>query len=102
MFYDDAKERQILQDSTSKTPYNIKGNGMPNISERRIIGGSKSKNGVTVFKPMTGGANKTITGDKPKIPNAWQEMIKKTRLEQKLSFKDAIKYIKSNNLYNKK
>jgi len=70
MFYDDATERKILQDSTSKTPYDIKGKGMPikpNMSERRKIGGSK--NGVTVLKPMTGGANKTIAVDKPKNPN---------------------------------
>jgi hypothetical protein len=33
---------------------------------------------------------------------AWQTLLKQTMTEQKLNLKDAIKYIKDNNLYQKK
>ena len=107
MFYDDETERDILHQSTSKTPEN-KGNKLlikpqilqpqvlqPQKMEPRKIGGSSS--GVSVYKPaskkMKGGATTK------RKPNAWQYMIKKVMSEKSLNFKDSIKYIKQNNLY---
>ena len=107
MFYDDETERDILHQSTSKTPYN-EGNKplikrqvlqpqvlQPQKMEPRKIGGSSS--GVSVYKPaskkMKGGATTK------RKPNAWQDMIKKVMTEKSLNFKDSIKYIKQNNLY---
>ena len=112
MLFDEKFERQILHNSFSKVPYNnekIIKKPLPlnpNIlkPEPRKIGGSKSKdNGVSTLKPskllysssMSGGA-------KPKRPpTEWQKLLKKTREEKGLSLKDAIKYVKDNNLYKK-
>ena len=90
MFYPEEIERQILHNSTSKKIYNNKplvGAGN-NVLERKIGG---SKNGVSILKPssnMTGGGK-----------NVWQTLIKSTMKDKNLSMKEAIKYIKSNNLY---
>jgi hypothetical protein len=41
-------------------------------------------------------------GSKPKrAPTEWQKLLKKTREEKGLNLKDAIKYVKDNNLYQK-
>ena len=99
MFYDDETERDILHQSTSKTPCN-KGSKplvkrqvlqpqvlQPQKMEPRKIGGSSS--GVSVYKPaskkMKGGATTK------RKPNAWQDMIKKIMTEKSLNFKDSIK-----------
>ncbi len=101
MFFDEDIEREILHNSTSKKVYNNKPlvsfNKAPMIHKaERKIGGSA--NGVSTLKPakllhsssMSGGARK---------PNAWQTLIKNIMAEQGLTMKEAIKYIKSNNLY---
>ena len=84
MFYNDETERDILHQSTSKTPYN-KGNKplikrqvlqpqvlQPQKMEPRKIGGSSS--GVSVYKPaskkMKGGATTK------RKPNAWRDIKK--------------------------
>ena len=111
MFFDEKTERQILHNSFSKVPYDnskiIKRKPvelLPMKPEARKVGGSKSKdNGVSTLKPskllysssMSGGA-------KPKRPpTEWQKLLKKTREENGLNLKDAIKYVKDNNLYKK-
>ena len=106
MFYDVKTERQILHNSTSKLPYDnekiIKRRPPSMKPQARKIGGSKMDNGVSTLKPpkllysssMSGGA-------KPKKSTAWMDLLKKTREEQGLSLKDAIKYVKDNNLYKK-
>ena len=107
MFYNDETERDILHQSTSKTPYHKVNKTLvkrqvlqpqvlqPQKMEPRKIGGSSS--GVSVYKPaskkMKGGATTK------RKPNAWQDMIKKVMTEKSLNFKDSIKYIKQNNLY---
>lgn len=117
MFYDEKTERQILHNSFSKVPYDNKKliktqpvETIQNVSMKpppRAIGGSrrskKESNGVSTLKPpkllysssMSGGA-------KPKTkrePTEWQKLLKKTREEKGLSLKDAMKYVKDNNLY---
>ena len=111
MLFDEKTERQILHNSTSKLPYNneklIKRGPLPlnpNILTpyARKVGGSKKDNGVSTLKPpkllysssMSGGA-------KPKKSTAWMDLLNKTRKEQGLNLKDAIKYVKDNNLYKK-
>ena len=110
MFYDEKTERQILHNSTSKLPYDnekiIKRRPvelLPSTKpQARKIGGSKKDNGVSTLKPpkllysssMSGGA-------KPKKSTAWMDLLNKTRKEQGLNLKDAIKYVKDNNLYKK-
>ena len=111
MFFDEKTERQILHNSTSKLPYNneklIKRGPLPlnpNILTpyARKVGGSKKDNGVSTLKPpkllysssMSGGA-------KPKKSTAWMDLLNKTRKEQGLSLKDAMKYVKEHNLYKK-
>lgn len=107
MFYDEKTERQILHNSFSKVPYNNEKiirrpvELLPMKPEPRKIGGSK-KNGVSTLKPakllysssMSGGA-------KPRKSTAWMDLLNKTRQEQGLNLKDAIKYVKDNNLYKK-
>ena len=111
MFYDEKPERQILHNSFSKVPYDnskiIKHQPvelLPMKPEPRKIGGFKSQdNGVSTLKPskllysssMSGGA-------KPKRPpTEWQKLLKKIREEKGSSLKDAIKFVKDNNLYQK-
>ena len=97
MFYPEKIERQILHDSTCKKPYNgkplikpkIEGSGM---HERKIGGG------VRVLKPTQALQSSGMSGGK-KPPTAWQTIIKNTMKEKGLSMKEAINYIKSNNLY---
>ena len=110
MFFDEKTERQILHNTTSKVPWDNKKIIKPvellsNVSMKpftvRPIGGSKN-NGVSTLKPakllysssMSGGA-------KPKKSTAWMDLLNKTRKEQGLNLKDAIKYVKDNNLYKK-
>ena len=111
MFFDEKLNDKYYRNSFSKVPYDnskkIKRKPvelLPMKPEPRKIGGSKSKdNGVSTLKPakllysssMSGGA-------KPKRPpTEWQKLLKKTREEKGLSLKDAIKYVKDNNLYQK-
>ena len=109
MFFDEKTERQILHDTTSKLPYDNKKiikrpvELLPSTKPPpRTVGGSKKDNGVSTLKPpkllysssMSGGA-------KPKKSTAWMDLLNKTRKEQGLNLKDAIKYVKDNNLYKK-
>ena len=66
-----------------------------------------SGNGVKVFKKKGSGLpvvsqlhSSSMSGGKQ--PTEWQSLIKKVSNERKLGLKDAIQYIKTNNLYNKK
>jgi hypothetical protein len=114
MFYPEDIERQILHNSTNGIKYSDKPliksyNNNNNISNpiihkaERKIGGSEY--GVSTLKPakllqsssMSGGCDTS----KPckKQPSAWQTIIKNTMKEKGLTMKEAIKYIKSNNLY---
>ena len=107
MFYDEKTERQILNNTTSKVPWDNKKiikNPLPfnPTPYARKVGGSKKDNGVSTLKPakllysssMSGGA-------KPKKSTAWMDLLNKTRKEQGLSLKDAMKYVKEHNLYKK-
>lgn len=105
MFYPENVERQILHNSRSKVPYDNKplirshasNPSKPN-AERKIGGGPSGGgpsggSGVSTLKPaklLSGGAKK---------PSAWQTLIKNTMKEKGLNMKEAIKFIKSNNLY---
>ena len=107
MFFPDQIERQILHDSTNGIKYSdkplikISGNAnngpMIHKAERKVGG---SEYGVSTLQPakllqsssMSGGGAK-------KKPSVWQTLIKNTMQEKGLTMKDAIKYIKSNNLY---
>ena len=112
MFFDEKTEREILHNSTSKRPsYNtskmIKPENIMNDLQRmppsqyaRKIGGS---NGVSTLKPakllysssMSGGA-------KPKRSlTEYQKLLQKISQEKNMNFKDAMKYVKDNNLYKK-
>ena len=123
MFYPEDIERQILHNSTNGIKYSdkplikihnsekplIKIHNNNNVSNpiihkaERKIGGSEY--GVSTLKPakllqsssMSGGCDTS----KPckKQPSAWQTIIKNTMKEKGLTMKEAIKYIKSNNLY---
>jgi hypothetical protein len=73
---------------------------MPPSQYARKIGGS---NGVSTLKPakllysssMSGGA-------KPKRPlTEYQKLLQKISQEKNMNFKDAMKYVKDNNLYKK-
>jgi hypothetical protein len=97
MFFDEQTEREILHNSTSKKPYKNKkivGGG----AERMVGGGD---NGVKELKPPKLLPSSSMSGGK-RPPTEWQTLLKQTMTEQKLNLKDAIKYIKDNNLYKKK
>ncbi len=112
MFFDEKTERDILHNSTSKRPsYNtsklIKPENtmrdqqyVPSSQYARKIGGS---NGVSTLKPakllhsssMSGGA-------KPKRPlTEYQKLLQQISKEKNMKLKDAMKYVKENNLYKK-
>jgi hypothetical protein len=42
-----------------------------------------------------------MSGGNKRPPTAWQTLVKQVMTEQKLNMKNAIKYIKDNNLYQK-
>ena len=98
MFFPEEVERALLHNSTDRT---IKPTNKPIIksfTERKVGGGSKD--GVSTLKPakllhsssMSGGSGK-------RKPTAWQTLIKNTMKSKTLNMKEAIKYIKENNLY---
>ena len=101
MFFDEQTERAILHNSTSKKPYNDKkiiGSGYhPAI---RVVGGSS--NGVKELKPPKLLYSSSMSGGNKRPATAWQTLVKQVMTEQKLNMKDAMKYIKENNLYQKK
>ena len=43
-----------------------------------------------------------MSGGNKRAPTAWQTLVKQVMTEKKLNMKDAMKYIKENNLYQKK
>ena len=109
MFYDEKTERQILHNSTSKLPYDNKkiikrpvelisnSNMKP---PPRKVGGAKN-NGVSTLKPAKLLYSSSMSGGAKPKNTAWMDLLKKTREEQGLSLKDAIKYVKEHNLYKK-
>lgn len=114
MFYPENVERQILHNSRSKVPYDNKplirshASNPSKPNAERKIGGGPSGGG-----PSGGSGVSTLTWDFPvavakpakllsggaKKPSAWQTLIKNTMKEKGLNMKEAIKFIKSNNLY---
>ena len=90
MFFDENTEREILHNSTSKKPY----------SNKKIVGGGD--NGVKELKSPKLLPSSSMSGGSKRPPTEWQTLLKKTMTEQKLNMKNAIKYIKDNNLYQKK
>ena len=105
MFYDEKTERQILHNATSKLPYDNK-----KIIKRpvelsmkpppRKIGGAKN-NGVSTLKPAKLLYSSSMSGGAKPKNTAWMDLLKKTREEQGLSLKNAMKYVKEHNLYKK-
>ena len=112
MFFDEKTEREILHNSTSKKPsYNTSKiikpenimstqQNVPSSQYARKIGGS---NGVSTLKPakllysssMSGGA-------KSKRPlTEYQKLLQKISKEKGINLKDAMKYVKDNQLYKK-
>jgi hypothetical protein len=116
MFYDEKTEREILHSSTSRVPYDnkklvkrqpvklIKNTLVDNTSMKqppRAIGGSKKmkNNGVSTLKPPKLLYSSSLSGGAKREPTEWQKLLKKTREEKGLNLKDAMKYVKDNNLY---
>ena len=111
MFFDEQTERSILHNSTSKKPYDdkkITGKGFnPNIYPKqngyhpaiRVVGGSS--NGVKELKPPKLLYSSSMSGGNKRPPTAWQTLVKQVMTEKQLNMKNAIKYIKDNNLYQK-
>ena len=109
MFFDEKTERQILHDTTSKLPYDNKkiikrpvelisnSNMKP---PPRKVGGAKN-NGVSTLKPAKLLYSSSMSGGAKPKNTAWMDLLNKTRKEQGLNLKDAIKYVKDNNLYKK-
>ena len=105
MFYPEDIERKILHNSTNGIIYSdkplIKSYNNNNVSNptihkaERKIGGS---NGVSTLKPSKLLHSSSISGGK-KPASAWQTIVKNTMKEKNLKMIDAVKYIKSNNLY---
>ena len=62
------------------------------------------QSGVKLFKPdYLGGSNDNETkSTRSKQPSEWQALLKHTMKSEGVSLKEAIKYIKDNNLYKKK
>ena len=111
MFFDEQTERALLHKSTSKKPYDNKkigGSFNPNTypiqngyhPAKRVVGGSS--NGVKELKPPKLLYSSSMSGGSKRPPTAWQTLVKQVMTEQKLNMKDAMKYIKENNLYQKK
>ena len=113
MFFDEKTEREILHNSTCRKPYNnekITGKGFnPNSYPAqqsgyhpaiRVVGGSS--NGVKELKPPKLLYSSSMSGGNKRPPTAWQTLVKQVMTEKKLNMKDAMKYIKENNLYQKK
>ena len=112
MFFDEQTERSILHNSTSKKPYDdkkITGKGFsPNSYPKqngyhpaiRVVGGSS--NGVKELKPPKLLYSSSMSGGNKRPPTAWQTLVKQVMTEKQLNMKDAMKYIKENNLYQKK
>ena len=109
MFFDEKTELQIFHNSTSKVPYDNKRiikNPLPlnpNILTPYIrkVGGSKKDNGVSTLKPPKLLHSSSMSGGAKPKNTAWMDLLKKTREEQGLSLKDAMKYVKEHNLYKK-
>ena len=112
MFFDENTERALLHNSTCRKPYNnekITGKGFdPNSypqqngyhPAKRVVGGSS--NGVKELKPPKLLYYSSMSGGNKRPPTAWQTLVKQVMTEKKLNMKDAMKYIKENNLYQKK
>ena len=111
MFFDEQTERALLHHSTSKKPYDNKkigGSFSPNSYPAqngyhpaiRVVGGSS--NGVKELKPPKLLYSSSMSGGNKRPPTAWQTLVKQVMTEKKLNMKDAMKYIKENNLYQKK
>ena len=112
MFFDEKTERDILHNSTSKKPYDdkkITGKGFnPNIYPAqngyhpaiRVVGGSS--NGVKELKPPKLLYSSSMSGGNKRPATAWQTLGKQVMTEKQLNMKDAMKYIKENNLHQKK
>ena len=111
MFFDEKTERDILHNSTSKRPsYNtskmIKPENMmsdqpyvPSSQYARKIGGS---NGVSTLKPAKLLKSSMNGGAKPKRPlTEYQKLLQQISKEKNMKLKDAMKYVKENNLYKK-
>ena len=98
MFYPEKIERQILHDSTCKKPYTGKLLIKPKIEVVECSTKEKIGGGVRLLKPTQALQSSSMSGGK-KPPTAWQTIIKNTMKEKGLSMKEAINYIKSNNLY---
>ena len=107
MFFPEEVERKILHDSTSKVPYdnkpliksynNLSNNPLIHKPQRKI-GGFES--GVSTLKPAKLLQSSSMSGGGgARKPTVWQTLIKNTMKDKGLSMKEAIKYIKSNNLY---
>ena len=111
MFFDEQTERELLHNSTSKKPYDNKkigGSFYPqftpiqqsgNHPAKRVVGGSS--NGVKELKPPKILYSSSMSGGNKRPPTVWQTLVKQVMTEQKLNMKNAIKYIKDNNLYQK-
>ena len=96
---------------TSKKPYDdkkITGKGFsPNSYPAqngyhpaiRVVGGSS--NGVKELKPPKLLYSSSMSGGNKRAPTACQTLVKQVMAEQQLNMKNAIKYIKDNNLYQK-
>ena len=112
MFFDEQTERALLHKSTSKKPYDNKkigGSFYPqftpiqqsgNHPAKRVVGGSS--NGVKELKPPKLLYSSSMSGGNKRPATAWQTLVKQVMTEKQLNMKDAMKYIKENNLYQKK
>lgn len=107
MFFPEDVERQILHDSTNRIKYSDKPliKRFNNAENKRNIGGSAKAmgdsrtNGVSTLKPPKVLKSSSMSGGGKKKPSVWQTLIKNTMGEKQLTMKEAIKYIKDNNLY---
>ena len=100
MYYPDTLERQLLHNTTDRI---IKPSNRPlintyNAVAPRNIGGSK--NGVSTLKPAKLLYSSSMSGGskEPRKLNVWQTLIKNT-MKKGMTMKEAIKYIKDNDLY---
>ena len=100
MYYPDTFERQLLHNNTDRI---IKPSNRPLIKSfmavaPRNIGGSK--NGVSTLKPAKLLYSSSMSGGskEPRKPTVRQTLIKNT-MKKGMTMKEAIKYIKGNDLY---
>jgi hypothetical protein len=102
MFFPEDVEQQILHNSQDRS---IKHSNKPLIKSfkspvihtaPRSIGGSYD--GVSTLKPAKSSSMSGGSTAKRK-PTVWQTLIKTTMNEKGLNMKEAIKFIKENNLY---